>query len=365
MVGPQPCLLARLKLAAVIVACHAFGMRNKGWLLGCIGAVLTFAGVALAEQGTVTLGNGNVVTGEVLEIVPNNHVTLRLPGGQVKAFAWVEVGQIGIGGQITIGGAPPSASPPPPPPAAPPPAAGPVYQPAPPPPPGYQQPAYGPPPPPPPPARRYFDPAWVLGVRVGTLLPGGNLIGRNSSSSSYGTTVYDNGEKVVASNYLKTGWSLEGNVGFHFSPAWTIYGYWEHGRFGNGADNASATGDGVTNSVGAGLNANANPRGAVGLLLDIGVGWRWLQVPSIDPVTYGSGNANLSGPDIFRGGIGLAIPLNDRVRLDLEGRMTVGVFTSHSGSCLTVDTCGQSIDSSRQGTFITYGLRAGIRWDLR
>ncbi len=319
------------------------------------GALTLFAGSALAEQGTVTLGNGQTLTGDVMEVVPNDHVTLKLPGGQVKAYAWTEIGQIGIGGQIVIGGAPPSSAPPPvqpPPPAAP----GPVYQPAPAAPPPYA-------PPPPPAARRYFYPAWNFGARLGTLSPSGNLIGQNSNTYS-GTTYYDNGEKVPASRYLKTGWSLEGDIGFHFSPAWTLYGFWEHGRMGLGSSNELASGDAVTNAIGIGLNANANPRGAVGLLLDIGVGWRWLKFPTLDAAAL-VGTATLTGVDVLRLGIGLAIPLNEQVRLDLELRATGGVFLNHSGSCLTTDTCNTSIDSSRQGTFMTAGFRAGIRWDLR
>lgn len=327
-------------------------------------AGLLVAGNALAEQGTITLGNGQVVNGDVMEVVPNDHVTLKLPGGQVKAYAWTEIGQIGIGGQIVIGGAGPSATPPPaaPPPAAPPPAPGPqpVYAPAPAP--------YNPPPPPP--MRRYFYPAWTLGARLGTLSPSGNLVGRNDGSTYSGTTYYDNGEKVPATRYLKTGWSLEGNIGFHFSPAWTLYGFWEHGRMSLGSENELATGDGVTNAIGVGLNANANPRGPVGLLLDVGVGWRWLKFPTFDLNAAGTStgivsSATLTGIDIIRLGIGLAIPLNEQMRLDLEARATAGVFLNHSGACLTSDTCGTSIESGRQGTFVTAGFRAGIRWDLR
>ncbi|HEX2570778.1 MAG TPA: hypothetical protein VH877_14570 [Polyangia bacterium] len=82
--------------------------------------LLTLAGAqgtaAAAEIRTVQLQNGNVYSGELVEWIPGDHVTLRLITGEIRRIAWTDLSL-----QPPPPAAPPAAAPPTAPPAAAPP----------------------------------------------------------------------------------------------------------------------------------------------------------------------------------------------------------------------------------------------------
>jgi len=322
-----------------------------------LSAVLATA-IASADVGTITLSTGEVISGEIQQIVKGEYVIVQLPSGQVKAIAWAQIGQLAVGGSITVGGGtvPPATTPPPPPPTYTPPP--PTYVPpptvyAPPPPP----PAYGPPPPMLPPPRPAFQPAFMMGARIGQITPGGNLVGDSGSSSN-----------VEMSQYATPGWSFEGDVGLHFSPSWTLYGFWEYGQLGR-ADAAKQPERPTTNAVGMGLNANTSPHGPIGFVVDVALGYRWLALSQTTMQSNGAGGFTtgterfvLSGIMPIRVGAGIAIVATSKVRIDLMAQFAAGTFSQQTGGAACANGC--EIETSRQGSHYFTGLTAGARWDL-
>lgn len=319
-------------------------------------SALLGSAIASADVGTITLSTGEVISGEIQQVVKGEYVIVQMPGGEVKAIAWAQIGQIAIGGSITVGGgtAPPPKPATPPPTYTPPPptyTGGPtVYAPPPPP------PAYGPPPPMPVP-RPVFQPAFMLGIRIGQINPGGTLVDDSGSGSS-----------VDMSQYAKSGWSFEGDVGLHFSPSWTFYGFWEYGQLGR-ANTEKQTESPVTNAVGLGLNANTSPNGPIGFVADIALGYRWFSFQQNGTQSDGAGGFfattekyTFGGVMPLRLGLGLAIQPTRKVRIDLMGQVSVSSFSQRTGG--TDCPSGCSIDSTSQGTNTFTGLTAGIRWDL-
>ncbi len=53
-----------------------------------LGLVLLVSRAALAESETVRLADGSVFSGELVEKVPNDHVTIKLATGDVRRFEW-------------------------------------------------------------------------------------------------------------------------------------------------------------------------------------------------------------------------------------------------------------------------------------
>lgn len=316
-------------------------------------AALCASALAQAEQGTVVLSSGEVITGDIQQVVQGEYLIVQLPNGQVKAIAWAQIGTFKVGGSVSVGGGapPPAATPAPPPP--------PVYAPAPPPPavvyaPPPPPPAYGPPPPPPPPPRPPFEPAWMLGARLGQITPSGNLVGKEAD-----------GTNVPLSDYASTGWSIEGDIGLHFSPSWTFYGFWEYGQLGKGRNTASPDTP-TTNAIGIGLNANTSPHGPIGFLVDIAVGYRWFNFSQAGQLDQSGAVAAwdqvlLGGAMPLRLGGGVAITPARKVRIDVLGQFALGAFSRMSGAgCPN----GCAIESQDQGTNVFAGLAAGVRWDL-
>jgi len=65
------------------------------------GQVIT---VQQTSQRTVVLPDGSVYSGEVVELVPGDHLTLRLATGEVRRFAWSDVqASISAGGGVQTG----------------------------------------------------------------------------------------------------------------------------------------------------------------------------------------------------------------------------------------------------------------------
>jgi len=326
-----------------------------------LSAVVALAGAAHAEQGTVVLTTGEVLSGDIFEVVNGDHVVIKLADGSVRAVAWVQIGtlQIGAGGQITVhpmggpgpgpgpGAPPPNGNPPPPV----------VYAPPPP------QPNYGygyPPPPPPPEPPHRFTPRFQIAARLGSLVPGGNLVGDEVAILNF---------NVPMTDYVKPGIAIEGDIGLHFARAWTFYGGWELGFLERGDKNANANKTPVSNYLGLGFFFDSNSEGDVGFVMDMGMGYRWLTFPVVN--SNGTGyDATYGGLEILRLGLGIGIGLDKKTRLDVMAIMNVGTFTSASQPADQTQ-CGTSTSGdpnlcniSNHGTHIFYGINAGVHFDL-
>ena len=305
---------------------------------------------ARAESGTVVLTTGEVLTGDVTEVVGNDHLLIKLPNGEVRVVAWIAIGtlQIGAGGAIVIH---PETAPPPPQPAPQPPPPPIVYA-APPPPPTYYAASSLPPP------RPRFRPRLQLGARFGSLIPGGNLVG---SSGLVGNA------QVPMSDYVRPGGALEADVGLHFSPAWTFYGFWELGQLAKGARNADAADAASSNFVGVGFLANTSPRGPVGLLFDIGAGYRWVSFPVAGGPGRDWGRATFGGFEPLRLGIGLAIAVGIDAHIDVLATGSAGSFSSVSataGSDACAATSNQCTTIPDRGTHSFGTLSVALHVDL-
>jgi hypothetical protein len=319
-------------------------------------ATLLVAGIASADSGSVVLIDGSVIAGDVIDYSKGDHITVKMADGQVKAIAWAQIGsfQIGASGSVSVGGTPPPATPPPAPP--------PTYAP----PPAYAAPPPYAPPPPPPPRRPYFEPAWTLGARLGSILPGGYLTGGGTQTTG-GVSIVRDGDKMT--NVSGSGVSLEGDVGFHFSPSWTFYGFWEHGFLASGERNQAATSKLQTNFIGLGINANTTPQGPIGFYFDVAFGYRWLQytelVPAGSVILQQSRTAR--GWEVIRLGLGLSAVLTPKFRLDGGIQASGGVFNviGNSGDdCVAGGSTTCDVPANDQGTHTFVGFFVGGRWDL-
>ncbi len=103
-------------LPLVPVASLRGGLRRRharAGVLACVVALAGFGGSDLARadgalldpgaQRTVMLADGSIYSGQVVELVPGDHLTLKLPSGDVKRFAWSEMKPSGFG-DVTVGG---------------------------------------------------------------------------------------------------------------------------------------------------------------------------------------------------------------------------------------------------------------------
>lgn len=314
-------------------------------------SALLVSTVALADQGSIVLVSGQVMVGEIQQVVQGEYVLVKLPSGEVKAIAWAQIGSFQIGGSASVSTGNPTAPPPtgngPPPVYTPPP---PSYGP---PPPNYYN---APPPPPPPRPQPAFNPAFMIGARVGSMAPSGYLSGGSIFDSS----------RVSMSEYAKAGLAIEADVGIHFSPAWTFYGFGEYGMLGRGSANAGAPDSSSLTTLGVGMNVNSSPHGPIGFYADLALGYRWFSYSRAydrAQVAAPSGYSKIVAEGIMplRVAIGMSIAVGEKARIDLAGQLSLGTFSkSKGGAC--PDSC--DIASDDRGTHVTTGLVAGIRWDL-
>ncbi|MGZ3421171.1 MAG: hypothetical protein ACXVEE_25070 [Polyangiales bacterium] len=319
--------------------------------LSCL-AILVATTVASADQGQVVLVGGKVLVGDIQEVAKGDYIIIRLENGDVKAIAWADVVWFGFGGAAIAGSGGWTEQPPPP---------GPVYQP-----PGPMvvytpQPWYpAPPPPPPPPPRMSFVPTWTFGARVGTMFVGGNVYGHDYDSWDN----HNHGPRLRMADVASWGWMVEGDLGYHFSPSWTVYGFWEHGELDHGDLNAGSSW-GHTNAVGIGINANTLPYGPVGFYLDVGAAYRWMEFaePNVGPDATTSNRMTVEGFDFLRVAVGVSIRLGRHFRLDPNIYSSYGYFTRFRGSACPG---GCSIDSQGIdiGGHALSGLAVSGHWDL-
>jgi hypothetical protein len=309
---------------------------------------------APAEGGTVTLPGAavpgipsEVLSGTITEVVPGDHLTLKLPSGELKTQKWSELLQLQVSGKIVIGAgaaAPPAA--PSPPPAtvviSPPP---PKYLPPPPP-----APSYAPPPADasvyePPSRHGDFKPRWTLGLGLSLMSP------------SDRATFVQHGPPMR--KYVGGGTGFEASLGYRISPAWTTYGFYEYGRFRTTADNGPTDSSTTSSLLGMGLRANTNPDGPLGFFFDLGFGYRWLTVPTLQGRE--TTNVEYSGWDYLRLGAGLSLNSSRHVRWHLAVVGSAGSFSKmkNASGC---DSC--DIPAESRGSYGFAGATFGGQFDL-
>ncbi len=320
------------------------------------------------ETGTATVpdlaGGTDILSGTITQVIPGESLTLKLPNGELKTLKWAELLQLQVSGKIVIGGgtaatpAPPAPNPPatvviaPPPPVtyAPPPP--PSYAP----PPDYDHAAYRKP-------RSTFHERFALGVGLRFVTPG-----QSTAFVKDGPSMRD---------YLSAGTALETSLGYRFGPSWTMYGFFEYGRFRAG--NANGGGDQSISStaVGLGMRANTNPDGPVGFFFDIGAGYRWLTLPYTDGNNNFDGNGltmmrtgkvQFGGVEMLRLGLGLSVVASKHVQWDIAFTSSLGSFSKakdSNGTCMSGagGDCS-TIPEDRRGTFTFAGLAIGGQFDL-
>lgn len=305
----------------------------------------------VGETGTATIpgamaGATDILSGTITEVVPGDHLTLKLPNGQLKTLKWGELLQLQVSGKIVIGGGGSTVSPPPtstvvitPPP--------PVY--TPPPPPAFVPDSYGEAPPPP---KTSFRERWALGV------------GLRFVSAAEQTAFVKNGPSMK--DYLGGGTALEASLGYRIGPSWTMYGFFEYGRFRAGNVNAGTDESISSTAVGAGMRANTNPDGPLGFFFDIGIGYRWLTLPYA-PSNSGAMNSyatilsktQFSGVEMLRLGLGLSVVASQHARWDLGFTTSVGSFSKYKN-----DQGDSTIPEDRRGAFAFGGLSLGGQFDM-
>lgn len=315
------------------------------------------------DLGTATIPglDGGILSGTITEIVPGDHLTLKLPNGELKTLKWGELLQLQISGKIVIGG---GVSAPPPPPKAPPPPATVVIAP---PPPKYVS-------PPPPPTSVYAPPddsdgesvaphdsfkeRWTLGLGLSLMSPNDRA------------TFVKRGP--LLKDYVGSGTGFEASLGYRFSPSWTTYGFYEYARYRTGPQNGDVDNSTKSSLLGLGLRANTNPDGPLGFFFDMGFGYRWMTVPgaasAITGGTRAAGDAELAGWEYLRLGAGLSLNSSKHVRWHVAVVGSAGSFSKlkqPSGGCVGggSDSC-EDIPEDSRGSYAFGGLTFGGQFDL-
>jgi hypothetical protein len=312
-------------------------------------------GEEVAIPGAIPGIPSDVLSGTITEVVPGDHLTLKLPNGEVKTLKWAELLQLQISGKIVIGGG--GAAPAPPPPPAPPTTV--VIAPPP--------PKYLPPPPPtltyaPPPAdesevehsspRSSFKERWTLGLGLALMSPNDR------------GTFFKNGP--LMRDYVGGGTGFEASLGYRISPSWTPYGFYEYTHFRTGAANGAVDSSASASLAGIGMRANTNPDGPIGFYFDLGFGYRWMTVPAVTNASSGASNVQFAGWEYLRLGAGLALNSSRHVSWHIAAVGSAGSFsTMKDGS----NSCGKGsgrceIPEEGRGSYAFGGLAFGGQFDL-
>lgn len=303
-----------------------------------LAVVFLASSAASAAQATVVLRDGDIFTGDVVELVNGHHVTIRLANGETKTTPWDQVFTV----KFDMDSGAKAASPSPAPLAlATSPSSAPVVAFAP------TKPAADQPSSAPTTKSNGFDPRPTIGVRVGLLSPGGDFLKAN-------------GRTFAARDLAGDGGLFGIDAGVHFSPAWTFFVAYEYGALADGkaagADDLSPT----SHYVGVGLKAHSNPRGA-GFFFDIGAGYRWLRFPSKHETSVAGGFEPL------RVAIGAALVVDRRFRMDLALGTSVGSLTRFdiANGCVNASSSDcDSIPTDNQTWHTFTSLSLGGAFDL-
>jgi hypothetical protein len=276
-------------------------VRRAG-TIAAIATTLLVSAVAHAKPGKVTLRSGEVLSGEVTRMVRGQVVMIAVKG-EHRIVLWSDIDALEVGGEQIV--APQTAAPAPAHDPAPAPAPAPAHDPAPAPfvaPEPDPEPASAPTPAPtpdaapPPPNNKTaaFERSFNPGFRLGTA---------NASSRNV------------------AGYSIQVEAGYHFSPSWSVYAFWEHGELASPGSYSSV--ELHTDVGGVGFKAATNGQGVIGFLWDFGVGVRDTRVRD----TYNGydglhlRNTDRSGFEVFRMALGLSIHVK-RVRIEPVGYVT-------------------------------------------
>lgn len=320
------------------------------------------------ETGTATVpdptGGTDILSGTITQVIPGESLTLKLPNGELKTLKWSELLQLQVSGKIVIGPGAAAPAPTPAPPTtvviAPPP---PKYAPPPP------APVYTPPPadtsdeehPTP---HKHFRDRWALGLGLRFVSPG-----QQTAFVKDGPSMKD---------YLGGGTALETSLGYRFGPSWTMYGFFEYGRFRAGNSNAGGDQSISSTAVGLGMRANTNPDGAIGFFFDIGAGYRWLTLPYSGDASRVDGNGvtmmregktQFGGVEMLRLGLGLAVVASKHVSWNVAFTSSLGSFSKakdSNGACMgggAGHDCS-TIPEDRRGSFAFAGIAIGGQFDL-
>ena len=258
-----------------------------------------FATQVFAASGTVVEKNGEILDGEIVEVVPGDHVTLKTSKG-TRVIAWSDVFSFRL--------APSTAAP--------------VV-------------TYVPPAPPP----AIDAPSTVESVK-------GSAFQKRVSLGVYGSLLTGGGDLlrgVGTSTLVGDGRALQLDLGYHFSPAWSFYGGYEYASFDKGSELSREMKSPTGHAAFMGFRAASTSKSKLGVSFEIGAGWRWLRFDGEQTHSVAEGVVPL------KIGLGVTVHASDRVRLDLMTATAFGMLTRFdvADGCVNADDCNTIPDSSR------------------
>ena len=205
-----------------------------------------------------------------------------------------------------------------------------------------EPPRYGRERPPPPPSGPTGG--FLFGARLGYDVLGGDLAPAASGSA---------GNNLKVSDVFTNGVGFGLQAGFRFARKGYIGALFEHGFYGvNQTSSGFPNGTSVTasgNMVGAEIGYISNPEG-VGVILDVGVGYRWLGVSATD-TTGAKLDTTYSGGEFLLGG-GIWIKAGNSLRI--VPRLDLGIGSFSNSTTLT-DLSGATQTNSTPGS-VTHAI---------
>jgi hypothetical protein len=196
----------------------------------------------------------------------------------------------------------------------------------------------------------------MLGARVGTMYAAGNVYGDYYDYYDHHYSYPpQHGPELHMSDVASWGYMFEGDLGFHFSPCWTVYGFWEHGELDHGDFNVDKWGH--TNAAGIGATVNTAPYDRIGAYFDFGASYRWMTFTdvTVDPANPAFTRTTVEGFDFLRTAIGVSIAMSRTFRLDPHLYVSSGYFTRFKGA-----TCPGGCSFDSQNIDLGYHTLSGI-----
>lgn len=158
--------------------------------------------------------------------------------------------------------------------------------------------------------------AFVLALRGGIVAGNGDL--PVVRSSSYG------GDRHVHSwtieSFESEGTAISADAGYRFARDWTLFAGYELGQ-----STAAQLGSvrHVTHAPHLGIRLTTNRKSVVGLILEMGAGYRFMQIERDGSL------AITQGFEPLRAGVGLTFRIGPRFRLNAMCNLAVGQMTSY------------------------------------
>jgi hypothetical protein len=272
-------------------------------------SILFLFATSAASAATVVLKTGEILNGDIVEMVNGERVTVRLPGGALRSIPWDQVFTF-----KATESQPPLAPPSPAPPSAP------AIDVA------------------PPSAARH---AITFGARASAVFPQGELV-----------------SNLESGDLIRPGPALQLDIGGRFSHSWTFFGSYEYASLEKGSKIATLAP--ASHAAAFGLRAVTAPHKPAGFLFEIGAGWRWLTF------TSGNNKSVAGGPILVRTALGLSIAVSTKTRVDLTYGMSIGMLTSFdfaNGCVNRSGTCDTIADDDRT-VHTMHTLSLGSRFDM-